>query len=54
MKGLLHVLIPVFLARIPLRILFEKSPKLLWLWTIVYLLIVLVLYLAGKKIFKSE
>lgn len=54
MKEILRVLIPVFIAMIPFRILFDKFPKLLWLWTIIYLLIVTILYFIGKKIFKSD
>lgn len=52
-KDLLYILIPVFIAMIPFRILLEKIPKLLWLWTILYVCLVVVLYVLAKKIFKS-
>ncbi len=50
-NNLFHILIliPVFIAIIPLRILIDKAPKMLWLWTIIYIILVLVLYLIGKK-----
>ncbi len=51
-KELLRILIPVFIVMIPLRILLEKSPKLLWVWTVGYFLVVLVLYGLSKKVFK--
>jgi len=53
-KELLQVLIPIFVLMYPLRLLFDKLPRLMWLWTILYFVIGITSIIVIKKIQKNN